>query len=103
MSVNIILEPGANGFAENKDEARNVRLSQVLPALRSGERVVLDFVLVRYATQSFVHALIGEPLQQYGEAVLESLEFRNCSPQVKSVIELVVDYSFGGFAETRGA
>lgn len=98
----IVLESGANGFAENKDAAREIRLSRVLPALQEGERVVIDFGAIRYATQSFVHALIGEALQQYGEAVLETLEFRRCSPQVKSVIELVVDYSLGGFAEVSG-
>jgi hypothetical protein len=103
MSIDIILESGADGFAENKDEARSVRLGRVLPALEHGEKVALDFGAVRYATQSFVHALIGEALQKYGEAVLESIEFRNCSPQVKSVIELVVGYSLSGFAEMRGA
>ena len=37
----------------------------------------------------------------FGEPALESIEFRNCSPQVRSVIELVIDYSLGGFAEKR--
>ena len=101
MSVEIILESGVNGFAENKDEARGIRLSKVLPALSGGETVVLDFGAVRYATQSYVHALIGEALQKFGESALEFFDFRNCSPQVRSVIELVVDYSLGGFAEKR--
>jgi uncharacterized protein DUF4325 len=103
MSIEVVLESGADGFAENKDEARGKRLSQVLPALARRENIVLDFAAVRYATQSYVHALIGEAIQQYGEKALEFIEFRNCSPQVKSVIELVVDYSLGGFAEKRRA
>jgi len=103
MSVEILLDPGANGFAENKDEARGIRLSKVVPALASGDNVILDFSKVRYATQSFVHALIGEPLQKYGESALDSIEFRHCTPQVKSVIELVVDYTLGGFAESTRA
>lgn len=103
MSVEIVLESGVNGFAENKDEAKAVRLSKILPVLSAGTTLVLDFRAVRYATQSYVHALIGEVLQKFGEPALELIEFRNCSPQVRSVIELVVDYSLGGFAEKKGA
>jgi len=36
MSIEIVVESGAKGFAENKDEARAVRLSKVLPAVTSG-------------------------------------------------------------------
>jgi hypothetical protein len=88
-----------NGFAEDKDQAKELRTIKLLPALARHEKVVLDFAAVHYATQSFIHALIGESLQKYGDKALEMLEFRHCSPQVRSVIELVVDYSLGGFAE----
>lgn len=103
MSEIITIESGVNGFAENKDQAKELRLSRILPALATERRVTLDFAAVRYATQSFVHAMIGEALQQYGEHALENIEFKNCSEAVRSVIELVVDYSLGGFVEKRGA
>ena len=96
--INIInINPDSSGFAENKDEAKQTRVQRILPALERNEMIVLDFLDVKYATQSFVHALIGEALQKYGEGVLESFEFKNCSPQLRSLIELVVDYSLGGF------
>lgn len=97
MTTRIVLDSGVNGFAEDKDKAKRIRLGELLPALERGEMVVLDFAAVRYATQSFVHALIGEALKKYGEVVLDRIEFKNCSPQLQSVIELVVDYSLGGF------
>ena len=75
----------------------------MLPALAQNRSIVLDFSEVSYATQSYVHALIGEALQQYGERVLDKLEFRHCSPSLRSVIELVVDYSLGGFPEAQTA
>ena len=100
MSLEIILESGVNDFAEDKDQAKEIRTTSVLPALDRSEQVVLDFTAVRYATQSFIHALIGETLQKHREAALEMIEFRNCSPAIRSVIELVVDYSLGGFATT---
>jgi len=100
MSHLVILESGVNGFAEDKDQARDVRRSEILPALEKGEHVTLDFASVRYATQSYIHALVGEALQKYGQKALDNLEFQHCSAPVRSVIELVVDYSLGGFAES---
>jgi len=99
----IRIKPGANGLAEDKDEARELRLSAVLPALEKGDKVVLDFSEVGFATQSFVHALIGEALQRHKIGVLDLLEFRSCSSTVRSVIELVVDYSLGGFAAEQAS
>lgn len=103
MRSTIVKIVGVSGFAEDKDQARQIRTSAILPALDVNEAVVLDFDGVDYATQSFVHALIGEALQRYGEAALDRIEFRNCSEAVRSVVELVVDYSLGGFLEKQGA
>jgi hypothetical protein len=97
MEQIITLPAGIDGFAEDKDEARNIRINDLLPALDRGESVVIDFGNIRYATQSYVHALIGEALRKHGEPVLDLIEFKNCSPQLRSLVELVVDYSLGGF------
>jgi hypothetical protein len=85
-------------FAEDKDLARKLRTEALVPALDAGDTVILDFAQVTYATQSFVHALLGEALKRFGEDVLNRIEFRNCSPQLRNVIELVVDYQLGGFS-----
>jgi hypothetical protein len=101
MTTRIVLRPGANRFAEDKEEARQIRLEQVMPGLERGESIVLDFKNVSHATQSYIHALIGEALQKHGESVLQSIEFKNCSDALRSVIELVVDYTLGGFPEQQ--
>jgi hypothetical protein len=101
MSISIKLRPGVDGFAEDKDYAKQIRTDRLLPALERGDTILLDFSGVAYATQSFVHALIGEALKKHGEAALDRLEFRNCSPQLRSLVELVVDYSLGGFPEAQ--
>jgi hypothetical protein len=95
--MKIELTPGIAGFAEDKDQAKTLRLGTLLPALERGENIVLDFRHVKYATQSFIHALLGEALYKYREDLLDKVEFKNCTPQLQSVIELVVDYSLGGF------
>lgn len=97
MKTKVRLAGGIAGFAEDKDYARKLRQEKILPALERGDEVVLDFSLIKYATQSFVHALIGEALKKHREPVLDRIEFQHCTPQLQSVIELVVDYSLGGF------
>jgi len=101
--IEIKVPPGIEGFVEDKDLARNLRNEKIIPALNAGERVVIDFSDVKYATQSFVHALVGEALRRFGEEALNDIEFRNCSQQLKSVIELVVDYSFTSFLGEEAA
>jgi hypothetical protein len=100
-SVEVKVGPGSRGFAEDKDAAKKLRTEVIMPALSSGQSVIIDFRGVTSSTQSFVHALVGEALQTIGEPVLNRLEFRSCAPQVKTVVELVVDYSLGGF--TKGS
>src|SRR5208283_4266101 len=89
------------GFAEDKDEAKKLRVKTILPALEENKRIILDFGQVKYSTQSFIHALLGEVLQKFREPALDKLEFRSCSLQVKSLIQLVVDYSLGGFSANQ--
>lgn len=95
--IEVRVRAGTKGFAEDKDEARRLRTDTIMPALGLDRMVIIDFRGVTSSTQSFVHALVGEPLQKFGEAALQRLEFRSCAPQVRSLVELVVDYSLGGF------
>jgi len=95
--IEVKIEAGSNGFAEDKDAAKYLRRQLIMPALALDKKVILDFSAVTSSTQSFVHALIGEPLQKSGETVLEKIEFRSCAPQIKSLVQLVVDYTLGGF------
>jgi hypothetical protein len=97
--ITVKLSAGVGGFVEDKDEAKRIRNDTLLPALVAHKHVILDFADVKYSTQSFIHALLGAVLQQYREPALQQLEFKNCGPQIKSLIQLVVDYSLGGFKE----
>lgn len=79
-------------FAENKDTARDIRLKIIMPALAKKQEVVLDFKGVTGATQSFIHALISEAIRQHGEEALDLIIFKNCSPVVREVVNIVADY-----------
>lgn len=82
----------AGTFAENKDIAQKLRLQRIEPALASGDTVVLDFGDVTGATQSFIHALISEPIREHGDDVFELLLFKNCTPLVQEVVRIVAEY-----------
>lgn len=88
--ISIFNRTGA--FAENKDTAREIRIKEIVPALNSGEEVVLDFEKVEAATQSFVHALISDVIRKFGSGSLERMSFKSCCPVVKKIIGIVVDY-----------
>jgi hypothetical protein len=101
--VEVKVQDTVKGFAEDKDAAKRLRTYTIIPALSANKMVIINFSGVPSSTQAFVHALVGEALQKFGEVVLDRLEFRSCAPQVKSLIELVVDYSLGGFSNSSSA
>lgn len=82
----------AGAFAENKDAARDIRLTEILPALAKGEEVILDFDRVDAATQSFIHALISGVLRKFGADALDRMSFKACNDTVKKIISIVVNY-----------
>ena len=96
-----ILE-AAGAFAENKDIARRLRLSEIVPALNNDEEVVLNFEGVDAVTQSFIHALISEVMRQYGVEVLDFLTFKSCNETIRKIINIVVDYMQEGMGIETG-
>lgn len=83
----------AGTFAEDKDVARRLRTDQILPSIKDGRKITLNFAGVPVATQSFIHALISEALRLEGARALELIEFKSCAPAVQSVVLTVVEYS----------
>jgi hypothetical protein len=79
-------------FAEDKDVARELRLTQIMPSLQKGEEITLDFSAVELTTQSFIHALISEAIRIYGIDVVDLLLFKGCNRTVRTIINVVVDY-----------
>lgn len=78
-------------FTEDVEQAALVRSNQILPALQAGEMIVLDFNEVRFATQSFVHALLNDAFRVPGS--LCRLSFINCSPSTEEAVRAVAAYA----------
>lgn len=79
-------------FAEDKDAAAKLRRDVILPLLKKGESLEIDFAGITLTTQSFIHALISQALRQEGEEVLARMKFKNCGIAVRGIIETVVQY-----------
>ena len=101
MRVVRILER-ASSFAEDKDIAASIRDVDLKPTLEAGEKVRIDFRGVDGATQSFVHAMISELIRTAGPRVLDKMEFKSCNATIRSVIEIVVEYSQIGEGSDAG-
>ena len=80
-------------FAGDKDIARDIRLSKLIPALEKKKNIVLDFEKVEGATQSFIHALISDLIRRYGNEALDSIQFKSCNDTIRGIISIVVDYT----------
>jgi hypothetical protein len=93
MTTVIRVADHTGAFAEDKDNARDIRRRHLEPALGRGGAVLLDFTSVPLATQSFLHAMISATIRTEGAGVLDRLQFKGCSPAVKSLIKLVCEYS----------
>ena len=79
-------------FAEDKDAAARLRREVMLPELQRGGSIELDFTAITLTTQSFIHALISESLRVHGEEALSRIQFKECAPAVKDIVETVVQY-----------
>ena len=79
-------------YGENKDTAKKLRLEKIFPALKKNEEITIDFEQVTGVTQSFIHALISDPIREYSETIFDKIIFKNCTDNVRVVIEIVEEY-----------
>lgn len=91
MIITMLNEAGE--FGENKDIARRLRIKRIMPALLDDEEVILDFNGMTGSTQSFIHALIVDPIREFHDKFFEKVQFKNCSPTIKQVVEIVSEYT----------
>lgn len=79
-------------FAENKDISKKIREEIIFPAITESKEIEFDFSQVEDATQSFIHAMLSEPIRETEGEILDNLYFSNCNETIKQIINMVVDY-----------
>jgi len=92
MKKNIKMRKIAGDFAENKDIAKKMRIEIIMPALSKGDEVCLDFDGVTGATQSFVHALISDPIRELRNVAFDNLVYKNANENIREIISIVYRY-----------
>ncbi len=65
------------------------------PAILDGKLVLLDFSGVSICTQSFLHALLAEPLR-LAWATRTTMHAVNALPAVRSGVEFLESYALSG-------
>lgn len=79
-------------FAENKDLAKKLRIEQIIPNLFKGNEVILDFSGINGATQSFIHALICDPIRKFKNVAFDRLAYKNANDSIREIISIVYRY-----------
>lgn len=79
-------------FAENKDTAKKLRMEQIMPALSKQNEVILDFDGVNGATQSFIHALISDPIREFRNVAFDNLIYKNANNDIREIVSIVYRY-----------
>ena len=92
MKKIIKIQKIAGDFAENKDIAKKLRMEEIMPALSKGEEVILDFNGVEGATQSFIHALISDPIRELKDITFDNLAYKNANDNIREIISIVYRY-----------
>lgn len=88
----INMQKVAGDFAENKDIAKKLRIEKIMPALSKGDEVILDFEGVSGATQSFIHALISDPIRELKNVAFDNLAYKNTNDDIREIISIVYRY-----------
>jgi hypothetical protein len=92
MKKIIKLKKLAGEFAENKDIAKEVRITEIMPALSKGIEIVIDFTGVSGATQSFIHALVSDPIREFKEVAFDKLIYKGANDDIREIISIVYRY-----------
>ncbi|MBI2410673.1 MAG: STAS-like domain-containing protein [Candidatus Kerfeldbacteria bacterium] len=90
MTIQLVQKAGV--FAESKEVARAIRIQQLIPTLEKNEDIILDFTGIEWTNQAFIHVLISDLIRNYGNDVLEKIQFKFCNETVKGIISIVTDY-----------
>ncbi len=92
MKKTISIQQLAGKFAENKDIAREIRIERILPTLSNGDEIILDFTGVQGATQSFIHALISDPIREFKDVAFNNLMYQGANDEVREIVSIVYRY-----------
>ena len=90
--ITVPLHKYVGDFAENKDAAKKIRTETVIPRLAAGDEVIFDFDGISGATQSFIHALLSEPIRMFQDVAYKNLYYIHANRSTQEIIAIVYRY-----------
>lgn len=79
-------------FEEDVEKAAFIRDTVIIPTIDNGEMVIINFDKVKFATQSFIHALMYKIIRD-GHKIGSTLSIANCTSSTKESILTVAAYA----------
>ena len=78
-------------YAEDKQSAISYRDRKLIPAIREGKSVLVDFEGVNYAPHSFLSALLATPIHILGMSAYKVIKIINATPDIRETIDFILD------------
>jgi len=88
--MNISLADKADSFLTGSESALQIRKTQLVPAIKNGKTIEIDFSNVRGTSQSWMNAFIMGTLLECGIDSLKYLKFKHCNPLLKELVTFSV-------------
>ena len=93
MSTCFQMKERFGSFLADGEVANAFRFTDVEPAIARGEHVVFELEGVTNMTDSFGNALFGTLFKNHPELLRGGIEFRNCSPLMRTLISAAIQFA----------
>ena len=90
VDMNISLADEADSFLTGTESALKIRKTQLVPAIKKGKIVEIDFSNVRGTSQSWMNTFVMGTLLECGIESLKYLKFKHCNPLLKELVTFSV-------------
>jgi hypothetical protein len=87
FSVNNFFGP----YAEDKQDGIKHRDKKLLPAVKEGKILIIDFDSIKSAPHSLLSALLATPIKILGMSAYKRIKIINASPEIRETIDYIMD------------
>ena len=78
-------------YAEDKHAAINFRDTKLLPEIKLGKKIVIDFTRVKQSPHSFLSALLATPIKGLGINAFKKIKIVNANSNIRGIIDYIFD------------
>jgi hypothetical protein len=93
MNTHFQMKERFGSFLADGEVANAFRFTEVEPAIARGEHVVFELEGVTNMTDSFGNALFGTLFKNHPELLHKGVEFRSCSPLMRTLISAAIQFA----------